>query len=93
MAMVVVVVSTLLPFKMEPSESVALYSSQRVLRYLGYDQRAMSITRDSRYSLASAVEAQFVGNERDSILTGQSKLLRPNTRGHSVLGVVHLVHT
>lgn len=72
MALVVVVVPTLLPSKTESDEGMALYSPQRALRQLSYDQEAVTIIEDSRNFSLSIVEAQFIRDSRDSILAGST---------------------
>lgn len=51
-AMTAIVATTLLPSKAESMEGVALYSPQRVIRQLTYDQREVTILCSTRNFLA-----------------------------------------
>lgn len=44
-----------------------MYIPQRYLRQMGYDQGAISITRDSRTRLACDTEARFIVRGQDMI--------------------------
>lgn len=79
MVMAAIVVPGLLPFKLETSKCVALYSPQRVLRQMGYDQGAVSITKDSRSPSLRDMKARFIEKDQDMILEDHQRLLWPST--------------
>lgn len=76
--MAAIVTLGLLPFKLDTGEGVAVYSPQRVLRQMNYDQGVVSITGDSRSRSGRVADARFIGRGPETILEGHKRLLWPS---------------
>lgn len=69
--------SIMLPFKLESNQGAVLYNPQRVLRQLGYDQGAVTISTDNESHLVTDAEVQLLGDDNDKIFEVHHKLLWP----------------